>query len=571
MSKMHKDTQTDNVINAVIEESTGRTMMHVYANSYTESDLQVALIKVALATGVSLDIKDKAGLTPLHIAAAIGNWHVFNAMVEHDKKSINFLDAVNVTPLEKALAHLPAINVITEQKARIATLIEKALNKYSDAVEVNATTGRTLLHFSAIFNDATTVSKLLAQNFKLDASDKNGLTPLSLAAIVGNIATFDAIVDSNAEAINYLDTDKTPLMQACAHIVAPSVSVEQKTGILKLITHVMNTHLEKLDLSINDPNGHSYLSWALEIHRMDVSKCTEFAQAIITKRPEILNHQDNAGKSCLHWMIEYQWMDMVEFLIINGAEYPQSIPNLLPPLWLTTINGLTKAAIHVLKHYEGVDTVGQNTTDGNTLLHYAASKCQAELTDAIIANEEAKGREKALVNVTNAANHTPLMEAALANNLSTLKSLLTKGASTTRCDDKIHHILYYIQSVEAMTILRDHPGSQIAELLQTSDTIGMTPLHHFIQTKNFKCALLAVEMGVKCNTKTTSGKTPLCLLLEQDLWGNPDIAKTLISELRKHDASASNTTDINAEHQSALDVATAHHHDDVLELLGSVH
>ncbi|KAJ7426966.1 ankyrin repeat domain-containing protein 26 [Willisornis vidua] len=115
----------------------------------------------------SIDGRDKAERTPLHLACANGHVDVVTYLVENQCK-LNLFDNDNRSPLMKA--------VQCQQENCVAVLLEHGADP-----NLADTDGNTALHLAVLSPNTTIAGLLLQHNANIDAQNKEGYTPLILA------------------------------------------------------------------------------------------------------------------------------------------------------------------------------------------------------------------------------------------------------------------------------------------------------------------------------------------------------------------------------------------------------
>ena len=122
--------------------------------------------------GVDVDLQDKDGLTPLHLASFYGKIEVASLLIKH-KANVNAKDKNGRTPL-----HGASFSGTTE--------LVSFLIKHKANVNVKDKDGRTPLH-GASFSIETKISSLLIlikHKANVNAKDKDGLTSASSGFIL---------------------------------------------------------------------------------------------------------------------------------------------------------------------------------------------------------------------------------------------------------------------------------------------------------------------------------------------------------------------------------------------------
>ncbi|XP_068788633.1 ankyrin repeat domain-containing protein 26 isoform X5 [Struthio camelus] len=150
----------------------------------------------------SVDGRDKAKRTPLHLACANGHSEVVMYLVEN-KCKLNLCDSDNRSPLMKA--------VQCQHEGCVAILLAHG----ADANLADAN-GNTALHLAALAPNTCLAGQLLAHNAHLDAQNKEGFTPLSLAVSEHHEEMVEFLLSKGADVHARDQSERTPLMTAAS-------------------------------------------------------------------------------------------------------------------------------------------------------------------------------------------------------------------------------------------------------------------------------------------------------------------------------------------------------------------
>ena len=147
--------------------------------------------KTLLDAGADLNIPDMWGMSPLGEAQLRHKTEMANLFLEHGAME-NIFDAVYLNDLatvKKLLAQNKSLALTTNKNnctlAEIAAatgrgkILELLLDK---GAPLDLPGGTTLLHIAAAYNQTNVVELLIQKGVELDAMDKQGFTPLHLAA-----------------------------------------------------------------------------------------------------------------------------------------------------------------------------------------------------------------------------------------------------------------------------------------------------------------------------------------------------------------------------------------------------
>ncbi|XP_067171310.1 ankyrin repeat domain-containing protein 26 isoform X3 [Apteryx mantelli] len=150
----------------------------------------------------SIDGRDKAKRTPLHLACANGHLEVVMYLVEN-KCKLNLCDSDDRSPLMKA--------VQCQQEECVAILLARGADP--NLADVN---GSTALHLAAIAPNTSLAGQLLEHNARIDARNKMGYTPLALAVSEHHEEMVEFLLKKGADVHARDQSERTPLMTAAS-------------------------------------------------------------------------------------------------------------------------------------------------------------------------------------------------------------------------------------------------------------------------------------------------------------------------------------------------------------------
>ncbi|XP_065489114.1 ankyrin repeat domain-containing protein 26 [Caloenas nicobarica] len=150
----------------------------------------------------SIDERDKAERTPLHLACANGHVPVVTYLVE-SKCNLDLFDNDNRSPLMKA--------VQCQQEKCVAILLEHGADPNLADVD-----GNSALHLSVISPNITVAGLLLEYDADIDAQNKEGCTPLILAVSEHQEEIVEFLLRKGANVHARDQCERTPLMTAAS-------------------------------------------------------------------------------------------------------------------------------------------------------------------------------------------------------------------------------------------------------------------------------------------------------------------------------------------------------------------
>lgn len=453
----------------------------------------LASVRALLKEGVDVNVRSKAGDTPLELALSQNRKDIVELLIEN------------------------GADVSLHTAARLG-LLEKLKELIQEGTDINMVdpSGLTALHYAARQGHTEIVEFLLENNANVDAKNKAGQTPIDIVearnrkeivellikngatvssihivAGVGNLARLRAFLENGVD-INAADNmDRTPL-----HYAAQS---GQRDMAEFLITH-------GADMNAKDAWGRTPLHWAV------VSGYEDLVELLVAKGAD-LNAKNNAGQTPLNMALSRDLKDIVGLLVERGADV--SSINMA-----ARIGDLAKVKAFL---EQGTD-VDMKDTRNQTALHYAAREGYKEIVELLLehgadvnsgarynrtAAEFAMNRghtEIVELLISKGADISPLHLAIYLKDEAKAKSLIERGADvnkrtpygTTSLDRAVNAGLRDI-----VRLLVDK-GADI----NAKDNWYWTPLHSAIYSSKGIVELL-IAQGANLNAKDGDGRTPL--------------------------------------------------------------
>uniref|UniRef100_I3RSE8 Poly [ADP-ribose] polymerase n=1 Tax=Drosophila buzzatii TaxID=7264 RepID=I3RSE8_DROBU len=400
---------------------TGDTPLHLAAVCQDAKRKQ--LVELLARKGALLNEKNKAFLTPLHLASELMHYDAMEALLKQGAK-VNALDSLGQTALHRCARDEQAVRLLLSYAvdttivslegltaAQLASdsvlkllknppdseshLLEAAKAGDLDAVRrivlnnphtVNCRDldGRhsTPLHFAAGFNRVPVVQFLLEHGAEVHAADKGGLVPLHNACSYGHYEVTELLVKHGAN-VNVSDLWKfTPLHEAAA---------KGKYDICKLLLkHGADPMKKNRDgatpadlVKDSDHDVAELLRGPSAL--LDAAKKGNLARVQRLVTSETINCRDLNGRNStpLHLAAGYNNFECAEYLLEHGADVNAQDKGGLIPLHNASSYGHLDIAALLIKHKTVV-----NATDkwGFTPLHEAAQKGRTQLCSLLLAH-----------------------------------------------------------------------------------------------------------------------------------------------------------------------------------------
>jgi len=143
------------------------------------------MVKSAVANGAGVSLSDMYGLYPLGRAAFYGHEAIVKYLI--DKGADVNGRGLDTPPISQAAegGHTSVFRLLLENGAKV---------KFKDPY-----TKRTILHDAAKGGQANIIRELIAKKLKVNASDRDGVTPLMLAASSGSEEAARLLIDNKAK------------------------------------------------------------------------------------------------------------------------------------------------------------------------------------------------------------------------------------------------------------------------------------------------------------------------------------------------------------------------------------
>ncbi|XP_065883611.1 poly [ADP-ribose] polymerase tankyrase-2-like [Dysidea avara] len=571
---------------------------------------RVSVVKLLLKQGADVHAKDKGGLVPLHNACSYGHYEVAELLLEHGA-SVNAVDLWQYTPLHEAasksrsevctllLCHgadptltnchnksaldLAATNDLhskIDYEFKGHTLLSASASGDIPKIKRIVTaklitfkhplTQNTALHI-AITSDCSkrkgVVELLIKKGAEVNATNKQMFTPLHCAADKMAMDCLEILVKHGCM-INARDQSGQTALHRSAQqgLVNVCQFLLQHGADPLLVTREGHTVADMANVSVlkllqEEPTK----AISVEARLLEATKSSniELIKKLLT--PQIVNCRDTDGRNStpLHFAAGYNRVEIVEYLLQNGANVHAKDKGGLVPLHNACSYGHYEVTELLLKHGANV-----NATDmwKFTPLHEAAAKGKYEMCKLLLkhgADPTKQNRDKKtpLDLVTDKEGdladllkgNVALLEAAKKGNLTKVKKLCNDGNINCTDDQGRNstplHLAAGYNHHEVAEYLLQH-GAEV----NATDKGGLIPLHNASSYGHMDIAQLLIKHGSKINVMDRWKFTPLHEAAQK---GRTQLCSLLIS----HGADVNLK---NQENQTSYDLATA---EDVKALL----
>ena len=456
---------------------------------------------------LSIDVKDRYGRTPLHIAS----WFASSSVVEYIV-SIQGNEALLVNDnnngwscLHKACyatIRIPAGIVYSKLMApsdasytciginntRIKPnfdfikryerikMFSSLLKKASTCpnFDINATTndGRSLLYWASLSGSTLLVKALEEYNINCTL-DNDGRSPVHYAAWSGSTSVLSYIISQyNLNANDTNTYGRTPLVYSCW------------SGSINSVKYLINNH--NSDPNITDNDGMTCLHFSCRHGHIDIT------QYLIEVQHCDINKTDNYGCTLVHHAAQSGNFDLVQYLI--------------------TEQGLSPTAV---------------TKDGLTALHYASLSLNLSLVKELLTTYQLDPHQ------ADSNGKLPIHYAAESGDILLLELYMKDYKCSLSLKDKKGRNVIHFSSLKGHThsikhIISQHP--QYISLLHSTDNEGRIPLHLACNSGNIQLVTFLIN-DMKCDVNAKDTRDSTCVTFAC-FSGNLDLVQLLIQQYK---------------------------------------
>lgn len=389
----------------------------------------------------------------------------------------------------------------------------------------------TALHLACSHDNAEIVQFLVSKGANAKAMDKDGETPLHLAAnytnTVSHVTTLsDAGCDINA---------RNNALESALIIALRESRQEMADALIKLGADV-NVHMR-------DGN---YL-----LHIAALKGQTDLIVRLHAGGNLDLNPRDAQNATPLHLAVEEGWLEAAQKLAELGADIDTKRVDGWSPLYTAAYAGETDIMKFLIEKSADVNAKNE---DGWVPLHAACAQGHKDAAELLV-------QSKAELNVLNDAGNTPLFQAVAAGRRTISDILVSNGADLNLSAEggwkPIHASCFF--EFQKLTRWLVNKGADVN--IGCSAIRDYAPLHILISTDEpppMELVELLLEVG-KANPNLTNNTGGTALHLAA-YWGHMDAVKTLTEK-------GADLNMKNDNERTSLDLAARYGHQDVAEFL----
>ena len=472
---------------------------------------QIQVMQYLIESGINMDAVNKEGNTALHVATINGNTEAIHLLL-CSGASDKILNLKTEAPLHIAAvgANNAVLSVFLEHSVDLVVSGYRDRTPLHIIAEHDNLEGCELFHQIVLSKYAMNDENNVKQ-FKLCASDSDGLTPIHLAARSNSHKVLDFLITKCKDhgypidtVLGFLDEENsTPL-----HAAVDSGNFEVVSVLLK---HGANPLAQVEDMA---PPLHLACSQG----KLDMVKCM-----VKNFGKDILGHLDQYSRTPLHHSaLSIHSASIITYILQEGG----SLINLNPqdsrgntPLHTAIMSGNLSGVKELL--HRGADPLLCDNKGCNALylVVWRKRKVMLELLLQLHCSLE-------LVTTKNKKGCTPIhiaLELGYGDFVAPMISSIRFQLQNIKDNNGNNYLHLAAKSGnwKALTTLLDIPDT--LKLLNETTTMGTTPLHCAAKAGHVRCVELLLQSGAMIH-KCCSGITPFMLACKE---GHPECAKLL--------------------------------------------
>ncbi|PON26759.1 kinesin [Trichoderma gamsii] len=336
-----------------------------------------------------------------------------------------------------------------------------------------------ILRYSSIHGLRIATELALLAETVTDFQDKDGRTPLSLAAGSGHEAIVKLLLDKGAKVDSNDNNGLTPLSWAAIN--------GHRNIVIWLSEHGASTDQ-------SDNHGRSPLSWAADQNHLDIVKC-------LVEKGAYINRGDRFGRSPLFLASKHGHLAIVEFLFNNGAIIEHVDKLNITPFSFAAEKG--HLAIVKFLARKGAVTDRRNQF-GRTPLSLAAEHGHSAIVKYLV--------EQAVSMETRDNSKSPLSWAAARGHLAIVKFLTEKGANIENTDWFGLTPLSWAATYGHLAVVR--LLIEKGACINTRDASHKTPLFLAVEHNHLDVIKFLAGKGAATEIGDDSGRTPVSVAVE---------------------------------------------------------
>ena len=304
--------------------------------------------------------------------------------------------------------------------------------------------------------------------------DEDGLTPLHLAALSGNLRALEVFLSSRGVSVDQPDTG--------GHSALHWAAVCQRADCVSLL------HQHGAQINLPDQTGAGALHYAVQTDQPDLV-------SVLLDLGADINLRDGLGRSPTMWAASCDSLAPLDLLLAAGPDLEARDDQSLTALHTGAARGNVRSLEALLDHQPGL--LDLPDSDGAPALFYAASQGRLDCVKLLT-------ERKAAVRLRDRLGRTALTSSLTSSSTEVLQVcqvLLAAGADlavTTEEGDSVLHLAVSRRLVETVVwILNSAPA-----LINKQNRAGLTPLHlasslnHIREVSSCRCPIVLIVTNI---------------------------------------------------------------------------
>ena len=496
-----------------------------------------AKLKEYLELGVSVDVTDEDGCTPLHCAAGEGQFDAVKLLIEKGC-CIDAVDHNGWTPtmyatmqgqdevelllnLAKSVCDSTGCTLLHAAAADgqlevIEMLLSVGGRKLMTVVAGEAGTP---LHQAAGHGHKDVVTLLLNEGCPIDIRESNGYTALHFAAQYGHIHIIETLINHGLDVNIVSNKGTTPLHSAAIHGQLESVQTLLRLGGRKSLTTTAKKagtplhraaaegHKDVVSLllkegcSINVPDGEGMSP----VHVATMSGKVDIIEMLMRHDLDV-RLRDGDGFTALHFAAQCGQVVIIELLVNHGLDVNAEDNEGCTPLHSAAAHGQLES-IHTVLRLGGRKSLAKSGREVGTPLHQAIAGGHKDVITLLL-------KEGCPLTTRDCNGVSVLHAAAQFGQEELIAYLIDCGLDANIEDDDgrtpLHLAVFNDQLGSVRALLRLGGRRSMAMIARGAGT----PLHFAVGQGNKDFVSLLLSEGCPMNTTITDGRTALHVAAE---------------------------------------------------------
>jgi len=429
---------------------------------YAAQNNQKPAMELLIAKGGDVNVKNSGGQTPLFDAIEAGNGDLAELLISKGA-DVNIKNNSGQTPLDSALSHnhkgIVELLIAKGAEGSIHTAVSfgdvndvrRCLERGAD-VNAKDKDGQTPLHVAADNKRKDVAELLLSHGADINAKDGKGYTPLYYAIWKGDQDIVKSLVTKGAD-VSYTPKDDYPPLHY-------AVWIKDVNTVKLLVDHGAKfdvkdrfgcTAFRHAALQGNRDIVEIFASKGTDVSTLPLAACVGNLARVrsLVEQGADPNAKDEFGWTPLYWAASTGHEEVAAYLIGKGASVDVKTIDERTPLHQAAQAGVAHLVEVLIS--KGVDVKARDAA-GNTPLHGAAEAGRREVAELLIA----KGAD-INAKTTNEDVTTPLHRAAFAGHKEMVELLIARGADANIRD---------YRGRTALDLAEQQGHTEIAEMLR---------------------------------------------------------------------------------------------------------